>query len=51
MSPIRTVAVFPTLFTLGDLVCGFFAIVVAARIEKPAAILCNVDVGTRGRSC
>lgn len=35
MRRIRAVAVFPTLFTLGNLVCGFFAIVVAARIAKP----------------
>ncbi len=35
MKPIRTVAVLPTLFTLGNLVCGFFAIVVAARIGAP----------------
>ncbi|HVA47861.1 MAG TPA: CDP-diacylglycerol--serine O-phosphatidyltransferase [Pirellulales bacterium] len=35
MHKIRTVAVLPTLFTLGNLVCGFFAIVVAARVEKP----------------
>jgi CDP-diacylglycerol--serine O-phosphatidyltransferase len=35
MKPIRAVAVLPTLFTLGNLVCGFFAIVVLARIEKP----------------
>lgn len=35
MKPIRAIAVFPTLFTLGNLVCGFFAIVVASRIEKP----------------
>lgn len=38
MRPIRTIAVFPTLLTLGNLICGFFAIVVAARIEKPAAV-------------
>ena len=31
----RTIAVLPTLFTLGNLVCGFFAIVVAARIGAP----------------
>ena len=37
MRPIRTIAVFPTLLTLGNLICGFFAIVVAARIEKPAS--------------
>jgi len=35
MRPIRTIAVFPTMFTLGNLVCGFFAIVVAARVERP----------------
>jgi CDP-diacylglycerol--serine O-phosphatidyltransferase len=35
MKPIRAVAVLPTLFTLGNLVCGFFAIVVLARIETP----------------
>ncbi len=35
MRPIRTISVFPTLLTLGNLICGFFAIVVAARIEKP----------------
>jgi CDP-diacylglycerol--serine O-phosphatidyltransferase len=38
MRPIRAVAVLPTLFTLGNLVCGFFAIVVLARIEKPVGI-------------
>ncbi|MBX3413488.1 MAG: CDP-diacylglycerol--serine O-phosphatidyltransferase [Pirellulales bacterium] len=27
----------PTMFTLGNLVCGFFAIVVASRIERPDA--------------
>jgi len=37
MKPIRAVAVLPTLFTLGNLVCGFFAIVVLARIEKPVS--------------
>jgi len=35
MRPIRTVAVFPTMFTLGNLVCGFFALVVAARVAAP----------------
>lgn len=38
MRPIRAVAVLPTLFTLGNLVCGFFAIVVLARIEKPVGM-------------
>jgi CDP-diacylglycerol--serine O-phosphatidyltransferase len=35
MKRIRTVAVFPTMFTLGNLLCGFFAIVVAARVDAP----------------
>ncbi len=35
MKPVRAIAVLPTLFTLGNLMCGFFAIVVAARIAKP----------------
>ncbi len=35
MKPIRPIAVLPTLFTLGNLVCGFFALVVLSRIEKP----------------
>ncbi|HTQ39925.1 MAG TPA: CDP-diacylglycerol--serine O-phosphatidyltransferase [Pirellulales bacterium] len=32
MKKIRTVAAFPTMFTLGNLICGFFAIVVASRV-------------------
>ncbi len=35
MKPLRTVSVLPTMFTLGNLVCGFFAIVVASRIGRP----------------
>lgn len=35
MKRLRTVSVLPTMFTLGNLVCGFFAIVVAARVIKP----------------
>jgi CDP-diacylglycerol--serine O-phosphatidyltransferase len=46
MRPIRTIAVFPTLLTLGNLICGFFAIVVAARIDKPDAISLNVTAIT-----
>ena len=38
MNRIRTVAVFPTMFTLGNLICGFFAIVVAARVERPTSL-------------
>jgi len=37
MRRIRTIAVFPTMFTLANLVCGFFAIVVAARVEPPTS--------------
>jgi CDP-diacylglycerol---serine O-phosphatidyltransferase len=44
MRPIRTVAVFPTLLTLGNLICGFFAVVVAARIEKPLELPSGVDI-------
>jgi CDP-diacylglycerol--serine O-phosphatidyltransferase len=44
MRPIRTVAVFPTLLTLGNLICGFFAIVVASRIDAPdPTLLTNVN--------
>lgn len=35
MKPLRTISVLPTMFTLGNLVCGFFAIVVASRVNAP----------------
>lgn len=35
MRRLRAISVLPTLFTLGNLVCGFFAIVAAARVEAP----------------
>jgi CDP-diacylglycerol--serine O-phosphatidyltransferase len=35
MRKIRTIAVLPTLFTLGNLICGFFSIVVASRVAAP----------------
>ncbi len=35
MKRLRTIAVLPTMFTLANLVCGFFSIVVAARVEAP----------------
>jgi CDP-diacylglycerol--serine O-phosphatidyltransferase len=35
MRPIRTFAILPTMFTLGNLVCGFFAIVIASRVPSP----------------
>jgi CDP-diacylglycerol--serine O-phosphatidyltransferase len=38
MNRIRTVAVFPTIFTLGNLICGFFAIVVVARVDRPTSL-------------
>ncbi len=37
MPRIRTIAVFPTLITLANLVCGFFAIVVVTRVDAPTA--------------
>ena len=43
MRPIRTISVFPTLLTLGNLICGFFAIVVAARIDKPSKRVAGGD--------
>jgi CDP-diacylglycerol--serine O-phosphatidyltransferase len=39
MRRIRTIAVLPTMFTLGNLICGFFAIVVAARVESPTSVV------------
>ncbi len=38
MRRIRTLAVLPTMFTLGNMVCGFFAIVIAARVDKPSVV-------------
>lgn len=38
MKRLRTIAVLPTMFTLGNLVCGFFAIVVAARVVRPETL-------------
>jgi CDP-diacylglycerol--serine O-phosphatidyltransferase len=35
MRPIRTFAILPTMFTLGNLVCGFFAVVIASRVGTP----------------
>jgi CDP-diacylglycerol--serine O-phosphatidyltransferase len=37
MKKLRTVAVLPTMFTLANLVCGFFAIAVASRVGAPTA--------------
>ena len=48
MKPIRAVAVLPTLFTLGNLVCGFFAIVVLSRIEKP--VTDSIRAGAQNRT-
>jgi CDP-diacylglycerol--serine O-phosphatidyltransferase len=38
MRRLLAIPVLPTLFTLGNLVCGFFAIVVAARVDRPVSI-------------
>ncbi len=37
IKPIRSISMLPSLFTLGNLVCGFFAIVVAANLERPTS--------------
>ena len=37
MRPNRTFAILPTMFTLGNLVCGFFAIVIASRVQTPVS--------------
>ena len=50
MRPIRTIAVFPTLLTLGNLICGFFAIVVAARIDKPVSETWQVSMISDARN-
>lgn len=49
MNKILTVAVFPTMLTLGNLVCGFFAIVVASRVEAPKSDVAPISapIGTR----
>jgi CDP-diacylglycerol--serine O-phosphatidyltransferase len=39
MRTIRTIAILPTMFTLGNLVCGFFGIVIASRVDAPATAL------------
>lgn len=45
MRPLRSIAVLPTIVTLGNLVCGFFAIVIASRIDKPDAMPIVPDMG------
>ncbi|NQT40168.1 MAG: CDP-diacylglycerol--serine O-phosphatidyltransferase [Planctomycetes bacterium] len=47
MKRIRTIAVLPTMFTLGNVVCGFFAIVLAARVDKPESLM-DVAPGDAG---
>jgi CDP-diacylglycerol---serine O-phosphatidyltransferase len=39
MKPLRTIAVLPTMFTLGNLVCGFFAIIVTANLDRPKSVV------------
>lgn len=39
MRMLPPIAVFPTIFTLGNLVCGFFAVVVAARVDAPKTVV------------
>ncbi len=42
MRPNRTLAILPTMFTLGNLVCGFFAIVIASRVQTPLTPAGNI---------
>jgi len=44
MRPLRSIAVLPTMVTLGNLVCGFFAIVIASRVDKPDALPVVADM-------
>jgi CDP-diacylglycerol--serine O-phosphatidyltransferase len=44
MRQLRTIAVLPTLFTLANLVCGFFSIVVAARVEAPTLTSAEINL-------
>jgi CDP-diacylglycerol--serine O-phosphatidyltransferase len=37
MRRLSAISVLPTLFTLGNLVCGFFALVAASRVEAPTS--------------
>jgi CDP-diacylglycerol---serine O-phosphatidyltransferase len=43
MRTIRTIAVLPTMFTLGNLVCGFFSVVVASRVDRPEVPMWQPD--------
>jgi CDP-diacylglycerol---serine O-phosphatidyltransferase len=43
MKPLRTIAVLPTMFTLGNLVCGFFAIIVTANLDRPTEKSVTLD--------
>jgi CDP-diacylglycerol--serine O-phosphatidyltransferase len=45
MRAVKTIAVLPTLLTVGNLICGFFAIVIAARVEAPRVSM--IDVAPR----
>lgn len=44
MKRLRTIAALPTMFTLGNLVCGFFAIVIAARLDRPDKTMTLTEV-------
>ncbi len=51
MRPIRTFAILPTLFTLGNLVCGFFAIVIASRVPTPTLDRLAADLASDADNC
>lgn len=47
MNRLRTIAVLPTMFTLANLVCGFFSIVVAARVDAPTLAYAEQNLRTQ----
>lgn len=51
MRPTRTFAILPTLFTLGNLVCGFFAIVIASRVPTPTLDRLPADLAIDADNC
>ena len=50
MRKIRTIADSADLFTLGNLICGFFSIVVASRVAAPRASTCRRRIASELRS-
>jgi CDP-diacylglycerol--serine O-phosphatidyltransferase len=51
MRPTRTFAILPTMFTLGNLVCGFFAIVIASRVPTPTLERLSKELADDAGNC